>query len=148
MSTMTLRMLSVEDIVKHNDELIALFDAACDSHDIVREEMQGQDVVDYGKVGMAAIFGGFLDDKLTCTFAIQFNYTGGRKGADLIAMAGKHLMKFKKAYWHIVLEWLKANDVQFLDAYTPADKAELYLKKFGFNKSCAYVRMELGGSHV
>lgn len=148
MSMMKLEMLSMEQLEQHADKLLSMFDAACDSHEIVREEMQGQDVLDAGRLGMAAIFGGFLDDELVCTIAIQFNYTNGRKGADLIAMAGKHLMQFKKSYWHIVLEWLKANDVQFLDAYTPTNKAKVYMKKFGFNKSCAYVRMELGGSHV
>jgi hypothetical protein len=68
----------------------------------------------------------------------------GHKGADLIALAGKHLIAFKRRYWKSIIEWLKANEIEFLDAYVPAERAMLYTNKFGFDKSCAYMRMSLG----
>ncbi len=37
----------------------------------------------------------------------------------------------------------KANGVEFLDAYAPERLAKIYLNRFGFNKSCMYVRMAL-----
>jgi hypothetical protein len=52
-------------------------------------------------------------------------------------------MKFKAAYWDTILDWLRANGVQFLDAYAPDRLARIYRSKFGFNKSCSYVRMSL-----
>jgi hypothetical protein len=52
-------------------------------------------------------------------------------------------MRFKAAYWRTILEWLRANGVQFLDAYAPERLAKIYMSRFGFNKSCSYVRMTL-----
>jgi hypothetical protein len=67
----------------------------------------------------------------------------GRRGADVMALAGRGLMRFKAAYWDIILEWLRANKVEFLDAYAPERLAKIYMNRFGFNKSCSYVRMTL-----
>jgi hypothetical protein len=52
-------------------------------------------------------------------------------------------MKFKNAYWGLILDWLKANGCEFLDAYANERLAKVYMSKFGFNKSCSYVRMTL-----
>jgi hypothetical protein len=58
-------------------------------------------------------------------------------------MAGEGLMRFKAAYWGYILKWLKANGVKRLDAYGNSRLAAVYQKKFGFDKSCQYVRMAL-----
>jgi hypothetical protein len=52
-------------------------------------------------------------------------------------------MRFKTAYWDVILEWLRANGVEFLDAYAPDRLAKIYTNRFGFDKSCTYVRMTL-----
>lgn len=145
-----MRMLSIEMLTPPRVEQLApylepLFQEACESHEVVRDEMQGKDVVDLGKNGMAAIFVCYYDGRPSCALAFQFYEVNGHKGADLIALAGKgkKLVQFKNAYWQSIVEWLKANDVEFLDAYTPQSRALIYQKKFGFDKSCAYVRMTL-----
>lgn len=143
MADMSLEMLSPSQIITMAPELEKMFDLACGGNEIAADEMEGKDIVELGMEGMAAIFAGFYKDKLSCVFAIQFNITNGHKGADLIALAGEKLLRFKAAYWPAVLEWLRANGVEFLDAYTPNSRAEMYMKKFGFNKSCAYMRMTL-----
>ena len=140
---MRLEMLSSAQIEALRPKLTELFDDACHGNEIAQDEMTGDDVVQLGIDGIAAVFAGTMDGELACAFAVQFHMTNGRKGADMIALAGKHLLKFRAAYWHIFEEWLRANGVQFLDAYTPDKRAEVYMKKFGFNKSCAHLRMNL-----
>jgi hypothetical protein len=140
---LSLEMLSPSQIEGMSDELEEMFDLACEGNDIANEEMTGKDVVELGREGMAALFAGMYKGKLSFVFAIQFTETNGHKGADLIAMAGKKLLLFKAAYWSTVVEWLKMNGIEFLDVYTPNSRADMYTKKFGFNKSCAYMRMNL-----
>ena len=143
MTYMSLEMLSPDQVAEMAPELEEMFDLACGGNEIAAAEMTGKDVVTLGIDGMAAIFAGFYKEKLSCVFAIQFSVTNGHKGADLIALAGEKLLRFKAAYWPAVLDWLRANNIEFLDAYTPNSRAEMYMKKFGFDKSCAYMRMTL-----
>jgi hypothetical protein len=93
--------------------------------------------------GECAIFVGSEEREPKVVVAIQFNDSNGHKGADVIAMGGERLMKFKNAYWALILDWLKANGCEFLDAYANERLAKVYMSKFGFNKSCSYVRMTL-----
>lgn len=143
MSVMSVEMLAPERVDELWPALAPMYAAACESHEIAKEELSADDIRELGRTGMCAVFVGFIDNVPTCTIAIQFNMTNGKKGADLIAMAGQNLLKFKAAYWQTILDWLKANQVEFLDAYVPEERAVMYKKKFGFNKSCAYVRKNL-----
>lgn len=145
MGMLSIEMLTPERVKQLEPHLEPLFQEACESHEVVRDEMKGKDVVDLGKTGMAAIFVCYFEGQPSCALAFQFYEVNGHKGADLIALAGKgkRLVKFKNAYWQSIIEWLKANNVEFLDAYTPQSRALVYQKKFGFDKSCAYVRMTL-----
>ena len=140
---MSLEMLTPYQIANMAEPLEVLFDEAVKGNEMAQDEMTGKDVVELGLAGQAAIFAGVYKGKLSCVFAIQFHDTNGRRGADLIALAGKRLLRFKAAYWPAVIEWLRLNGVEFLDAYTPNSRAEMYIKKFGFNKSCAHLRMNL-----
>ena len=123
-----------------------LFAEACDSNDIARGDICAEDIRKLAVAGMAAVFAYFENKKLACVLAIQFNDTNGHKCADVIAVAGKGLMRFKMLYWEPILEWLRQNGVEFLDAYANDRLAKIYLEKFGFTKSCTYVRMELQGA--
>jgi hypothetical protein len=143
MATISIEMLTPERVATLWPALESMYAEACRSHEIAKDELSAEDIRKLGETGMCAIFVGYVDEQPTCTIAIQFNNTNGRKGADLIAMAGQHLLKFKAAYWDIILDWLRANEVQFLDAYIPAERTAMYQKKFGFDKSCAYVRKTL-----
>jgi hypothetical protein len=143
MATISIEMLTPERAEELWPALEPMYASACESHDIAKDEMDANAIRELARTGMCAVFVGFVDGEPTCTIAIQFNMTNGKKGADLIAMAGQHLLKFKAAYWDIILDWLRANEVQFLDAYIPAERTAMYQKKFGFDKSCAYVRKTL-----
>ena len=120
-----------------------LFRQSCESNDIAKDELTPESIKQLVLDGMCAVFVFFMDDVPSLVLAIQFNVTNNMKCADIIGLGGSHLLLFKAAYWKTILSWLKANDIVFLDAYANERMASLYRKKFGFNKSCSYVRMNL-----
>jgi len=143
MSNMSIEMLTPERVTELWPVLEPYFDAACKGNEIAKDELDAKDIYVLAITGLVAVFVGFEDGKPACVLGIQFNTTNGHKGADVMALAGRGLMRFKAAYWHIILEWLKVNGVEFLDAYAPERLAKIYMNRFGFNKSCMYVRMAL-----
>jgi hypothetical protein len=143
MPVMTIEMLTPERVTELWPVLEPYFDDACKGNEIAKDELDAKDIYVLAVTGLVAVFVGFEDGEPACVMGIQFNTTNGRKGADVMALAGRGLMRFKAAYWHIILEWLKANEVEFLDAYAPERLAKIYTSRFGFNKSCSYVRMTL-----
>ena len=143
MSQMTIEMLTPERVTELWPVLEPHFDTACKGNEIAKDELDAKDIYVLAVTGIVAIFVGFEDGEPACVMGIQFNTTNGKKCADVMALAGRGLMRFKSAYWRIILEWLKANDVEFLDAYAPERLAKIYLNRFGFTKSCMYVRMAL-----
>lgn len=143
MSDMSIEMLTPERVTELWPVLEPYFDAACNGNEIAKDELDAQDIYVLAITGLVAVFVGFENGEPACVMGIQFNTTNGRKGADVMALAGRGLMRFKAAYWNIILEWLRANDVEFLDAYAPERLAKIYTSRFGFDKSCVYVRMSL-----
>lgn len=92
----------------------------------------------------AAVFAYFEDEKVSFVLVIQFFGTDDNKvGASIIALGGSGLLHFKHRYWHTVIDWLKANDVAFLDSHVPLEHAKMYTNKFGFTEASAYIRMPL-----
>lgn len=140
---MTIEMLTPERAEELWPVLEPLYMSACESHEIAKDEMDAGTIRDLARNGLCAVFVGYIGPQPACTIALQFHYTNGRKGADLIAMAGQNLLTFKSAYWNIIMDWLKANGCEFLDAYVPESRIGMYKKKFGFDKSCALVRKTL-----
>jgi hypothetical protein len=145
MSAMSIEMLTPERVTELWPKLEPYFDAACKGNEIAKDELDAKDIYVHAVAGMLAVFVGFEDGEPTCVLGIQFSDANGHKCADVVALAGRNLMKFKAAYWNIILEWLRANDVEFLDAYAQDRLAKIFMSKFGFNKSCSYVRMALQG---
>lgn len=143
MPTMSIEMLTPERVTELWPVLEPHFEAACNGNEIAKDEIDAKDIYVLAVTGLVAIFVGFEDGEPACVMGIQFNNTNGKKGADVMALAGRGLMRFKTAYWKIILEWLRANGVEFLDAYAPDRLAKIYMNRFGFDKSCAYVRMTL-----
>jgi len=143
MPAMTIEMLTPERVTELWPVLEPYFEDACNGNEIARDELDAKDIYVLAVTGLVAVFVGFEDGEPACVMGIQFNNTNGKKGADVMALAGRGLMRFKAAYWHVILEWLKANGVEFLDAYAPERLAKIYMNRFGFNKSCSYVRMTL-----
>jgi hypothetical protein len=145
MSVKTIEMLTPHQVHDLWPLLKDYFDSACKANEIAAQEITAEHIYYLGISGMAAIFVYSEDGVPTCTVAIQFGETNGRKSADIISLGGKNLIRSKILYWNVILDWLRANDVEFVNAYASERLAKIYLKKFGFDKSCVYVRMNLRG---
>lgn len=91
----------------------------------------------------AVIFACRHSGNIEFVIAFEFSITNGNKCADLIAMSGKYMTKFKHLYWQAILEWLKESGVRFLDTMVPEDRAKVYLTKFGFDHACMILRKEI-----
>lgn len=142
MSRLSIELLAPERVVDLWFKLEPLFTKACAANEVA-VDICADDIYKLSQEGKVVIFACFDLGRLYTVCAIQFHTTNGKKGADVVAMAGKNLMSFKAAFWEPILQWLRANDVQFLDAYAQPRLANLYMSKFGFDKSCMLVRMTL-----
>ncbi len=143
MSELTIEMLSPEQVNDEWDALEPMLEASCKSNEVGILDITPDDIRILAVTGLCVLFIGREGGTPKVVVAIQFNETNGHKGADVIAMGGERLMKFKDAYWNLILDWLKANGCEFLDAYANERLAKIYMSKFGFNKSCSFVRMTL-----
>jgi hypothetical protein len=143
MTDLTIEMLTHEQVTAEWDVLRPLLAASCESNEVGITDITPDDIHLLAVTGMCVLFVGREAGTPKVVVGIQFHRTNGRKGADVIAMAGEQLLKFKAAYWALILDWLKANGCEFLDAYANERLAKVYMKRFGFNKSCCMVRMTL-----
>jgi hypothetical protein len=147
MSELSIELLTKERATQMWPTIEPLVTAACRGNKIAAGEMNATHVLLAVQLDKAVVFVGYIDERPACVLAIQFFEVNGHKGADVMALAGQRVLRFKAAFWEPILSWLRANGVEFLDAYTPTERVEIYLKKFGFTESCAYVRMNLGVGH-
>ena len=140
---LTIELLTPERVAELWPEMESLFAESCASNPVGATDITPQDIYHLTQLDQAAIFAMFDKRKVTTVLAIQFTSTNGRKGVDIIAMAGRNILKFKSLFWNPILDWFRANDVEFVSAYGTPELARVYMKKFGFGLSCTYVRMVL-----
>lgn len=144
MSELTIELLTRDRAIELWPEIAPLAEASARGNTMSASDMDAQYIFNAVMADEAVIFAGFDDGKLTTILGIQFSDANGHKCADIIAMAGRRLSMFKSRYWKPILDWLRTNDVEFLDSYVPTERAVVYMNKFGFDKSCAHIRMSLG----
>lgn len=142
MST-TIEMLTPARVLALWPKLEPLFAASCKSNEVGIIDITPADILALSQTDKAVVFVVFEAGRPTLTFAIQFTTTNGHKGADIIALSGRSLLKFKSMFWKPLLDWLRANQVEFIDAYGTPELANMYKTKFGFDRSCVMVRLAL-----
>ena len=143
MTDLTVEMLTPEQVEAEWAALEPMFAVSCKSNELSEVDVTPADIRAAALAGMCAIVCCRKSGKASMVLALQFTDTNGHKGAEIMAMGGKHLMGFKGRYWSLILDWLKANGCEFLDAYANERLAKIYMSKFGFDKSCSLVRMTL-----
>lgn len=144
MSELTIELLTRDRAIELWPEIAPLAEVSARGNTMSASDMDAQYIFNAVMADEAVIFAGFDGGKLATILGIQFSDANGHKCADIIALAGRRLTMFKSRYWKPILDWLRANDVEFLDSYVPTERAVLYMNKFGFDKSCAHIRMSLG----
>lgn len=141
MSDLRIELLTKERVLELWPVLKPLVEVACNGNVIARGEMTAEHVLLTLQIDKAVMFAGFIGNEVACILVLQFFDVNGHKGADVMALGGRELLRFKNKFWKPILEWLWLNNVEFVDAYVPNERVELYLKKFGFHESCAYIRV-------
>lgn len=144
MSTPSVELLTTERALSLWPQMVPLIEESIEGNEVSADDLTAQDIFNAVCNDEVAIFACFLDGRLTTILAIQFHGDETTKCATIVAMAGKKLVFFKRHYWQAVLDWLRGNNIKFLDSHVPFDRAMMYTSKFGFDKSCAYIRMTLG----
>ncbi len=144
MSGLSIELLTQERAIELWPQIAPLVEKSALGNVMTASDMDSQYVFNAVCTDEAVIFAGFEGSELATILGIQFSEANGHKCADIIALAGRRLTKFKQMFWTPILDWLKVNGVEYLDSYVPTERAMLYMNKFGFDKSCAHIRMSLG----
>jgi len=131
------------DVEKLRPALTAMLEEAAQGNPFAAEELNPQELVDLAAIGMAVFFVAGEGDEIETILAIRFSDISGKKCAEILALAGKHLLLFKALYWDTIIQWLEQNDVDFLDACVPSERASIYMNKFGFDTQAAVIRRHL-----
>jgi hypothetical protein len=138
-----MQMLSTEEVQQLWPQLEVMLRPACEANEVATTEVNPADILQAVVDGMCVVLAFFKADELGLALVVRFTDTNGHKGAEIIALGGKELVSFKRAYWPFVLDWFRANGCEFVSAYADERLAKIYKTKFGFDKSCEYVRMVL-----
>lgn len=147
MNELRVEMLTQERALEMWPRLVPWVDKSIKGNSMTSEDMDTQYVFNAVASDEAVIFVGFEGTLVALVLVIQFHHVGKKLAASIIAMAGRKLRAFASQFWPPVIDWLRSNKVDFLDTYVPMSRAMVYISKFGFDKSCAKVRMTLGESH-
>lgn len=139
----TIALLTPERVAELWTDIEPLVEQSCKSNEVGLTDITPQDVYNLTQLDLATMFVGFSEGKVSTVLTIQFTSTNGKKGVEIIVLAGRNLLKFKSLFWKPILDWFRANDVEFVSAYGTPELAKVYMKKFGFTLSCTYVRMVL-----
>lgn len=140
---MTIEMLTPEQVDSEWEALEPPLRASCRSNEVSSLDITPEDIRALAMAGLCVVFVGRENKLPKCVLVIQFTDVNGHKSAEVVAMGGSRLLAFKAAYWDLILGWLRANGCEFLDAYATERLARIYKSKFGFGKSCSFVRMVL-----
>jgi hypothetical protein len=140
---MQIELLTPERVGVLWPDIESMVYAACMSNEIGSTDLTPEGIRRDAESGMSAMFVGYDNGKPEIAMVIQFTEQGGHKGADIVAIGGSKLLRYKVAYWKVIDEWLKANGVKFVDAYASPRLAKIYANRFGFGRSCVYLRKML-----
>jgi hypothetical protein len=136
-------MLTPSEVAAQWPELRPMLDAACRANEIADNDLKANDLYIYTQTDKAFVLAMHDEEGLGLVLVIQPTMVGGRKCADILAMAGRRLLHFKALYWDMIKDWLRANEFQLMDSYASERLARIYSKKFGFTKSAVVIRQEL-----
>ena len=139
----SIELMTREQVVDNWARLSKLLAASVVGNSISRTDMDSNYILSSVMADEAVIFAGFINGHIEFVLAIQFSEANGHKCADVLAMAGRKMTRFKAFYWDAILDWLRGNGVRFLDTLVPQERTELYRSQFGFDHACTMLRKEL-----
>ena len=122
------------------DDLRPMLEASCTVNEVCETEIEVDDILVLMAIDQCTVVAVIEDDRPVFVLTLQFMLNAGKRGANVLAMGGSRLLHMKSLYWDHFLAWLRANKVEFLDAYVPNERRQLYQRRLGFDKSCSFIR--------
>lgn len=139
-SEFPVKVLDLTTVKSMWDDIRPMLDASCKVNEVCETEIEVDDILVLMAIDQCTVIAVVEDDRPVFVLAIQFMLNAGKRGANVLAMGGTQMLRMKSLYWEHFLAWLRANKVEFLDAYVPNERRQLYQKRLGFNKSCSFIR--------
>jgi len=124
-------------------QLEPILQEACEGNETAVYEITPLDIFGLVHADLATVFVMWEEGVIKCVLVVQFGYIFKHKYADILALAGSKLMLAKGLAWEAILDWFRANEVEFVDARTNPRFAKILQSKFGFTDSSVQVRMRL-----
>ena len=137
------QMLSSDQVISLWPEIKPLLAQSCLANELTELTLTPEHILGLAVTDQCAVFGFFENEKINLVLVIQFSMDDGHKAASILAFAGNDMMLYKKLYWNYIVDWLKANDISYLDTYADQRMAKIFQKRFGFSQSAVCVRLPL-----
>lgn len=138
------QMLTPEQAVSLWGDLRPLLEKSCTANELTDKSLTPEHILGLAVNDQCAIFGCFDNWKLCLAFVVQFSIeSDDTKAATILALGGRDLMLFKRMYWSYIVEWLRANDIEYVDTYASGRMAKIFERWFGFTQKSTCVRMPL-----
>lgn len=141
--TRRIELLGYRQVQELWPQIAPMIGRAVESSSHAPEPLDNEAIWQAALHGVCHVLAFYEDDELAMVLAFEFGRSKGARCATILAVAGRGLTQFKAAFWPSILAWFKENGAKYVDAYAEPRLAQIYLRKFGFTESCAYVRMAL-----
>ena len=91
----------------------------------------------------AYVFVETLNGIVTVALALEIIPYPRMKLASIFALGGAKLISAKTRYWTYIIDWLKANKIDAIDAAVDERMLNMLTKRFGFELVYRQVRLKL-----
>ena len=118
-----------------------LFEVCCS--EASKGEIMAIDIYTLAIQDRAYVFVETLDGIVTVALALEVIPYPRMKLASIFALGGSKLISAKTRYWKYILEWLKANKIDAIDAAVDDRMLNMLTKRFGFELVYRQVRLKL-----
>lgn len=118
-----------------------LFEVCC--KEASKGEIMAIDIYTLALQDRVYVFVETLNGLVTVALALEVIPYSRMRIANIFALGGNGLLGAKTRYWKYVLEWLKANKIDAIDAAVDDRMLNMLTKRFGFELVYRQVRLKL-----
>lgn len=142
------KLLSPQEVTAHWSVLRPMIASFCDSNEVIEGMLTPESI--FVDVHLQNNFVVAMYDNEGLYFIIVLEFCGQQPdnlAANILGAAGRDLLKIRQHHWQNVLDWCKSLGAKTVETSANERLARIYQKKFGFNKSCVALRLDLGKSN-
>lgn len=130
----SINLLGVDEVHEYKEDILHLLDRACVSLDNYGATLEAQTIFDALTKQQAFVIGGFSDNKLEIILVFQMQQTESAMFANIIAVAGKNMMTYKRLFLGVIHDWFKEFGAQAIQLMATDRLAKVY-RRMGYHKA-------------